>query len=389
MSKGKSRAARPLPELPDGVSTTSTDLQSTPKGSGNRLPSLRPKRDLTLGGSPPPRTSKKTFAPTIPVRRKKVATAPVVPPVPDGSTSPQERGKGRERRERGRGRGRRDRDIVTSASVFSMGPAEKLMQKRESTGEIFGSFSRSERSERSDRSERSESSAKVKKGEPDNRYHLHYSDEEKGEEERGGVASAEGGHMMFRDSKLPPIQLPLDYSVHSRHRAVTTKNKIVKVEVEEDASGPPTGPVKLVKPVREPGASTQSHPERMTAAKLFTPSEGSKGQFLFFQLPDCLPLERDDVAMDTSVTPPIQSTAASSATTTPAEKRDDEVFARYIPRFDGPSLSHRPYQVLGIFLMDILVKSECMSRAKSSKYYYMHLHNTRLKFEQVQFSPGI
>ena len=32
--------------------------------------------------------------------------------------------------------------------------------------------------------------------------------------------------MMFRDSKLPPIQLPLDYSVHSRHRAVTTKNKI-------------------------------------------------------------------------------------------------------------------------------------------------------------------
>ena len=167
-------------------------------------------------------------------------------------------------------------------------------------------------------------------------------------------------------------------------------NVSVKVEVEEDASGPPTGPVKLVKPVREPGASTQSHPERMTAAKLFTPSEvhiyrhkpnivpnhysqGSKGQFLFFQLPDCLPLERDDVAMDTSVTPPIQSTAASSAATTPAEKRDDEVFARYIPRFDGPSLSHRPYQVLGIFLMDILVKSECMSQAKSSKYYYMHL----------------
>ena len=90
--------------------------------------------------------------------------------------------------------------------------------------------------------------------------------------------------------------------------------------------------------------------------------------------------------MDTSE--PIQSTAASSATT-PAEKRDDEVFARYIPCFAGPSLSHRPYQVLGIFLMDILVKSECMSQAKSSKYCYMHLINTRLKFEQVQFSPGV
>ena len=102
-----------------------------------------------------------------------MATEPVVPPSPDGDTSPQERGKGRERgRGRGRGRGRRDRDIVTSASVFSMGPAEKLMQKRggpekskdfiismnhpllfvESMGGTFGSFSRSERSERSESS---------------------------------------------------------------------------------------------------------------------------------------------------------------------------------------------------------------------------------------------
>ncbi|CAI7995900.1 hypothetical protein GBAR_LOCUS1784, partial [Geodia barretti] len=91
MSKGNSRAARPLPELQDGVSTTNTDLQSTPKGSGNRLPSLRPKRDLTLGGPPPPRNSKKTFAPTIPVRRKKVATEPVVPPSPDGARRRRER----------------------------------------------------------------------------------------------------------------------------------------------------------------------------------------------------------------------------------------------------------------------------------------------------------
>ena len=57
------------------------------------------------------------------------ASSPAVPPSPDKGTS-RERGRGRERRGRGRGRGRRDRDIVTSASVFSMGPAEKLMQKR-------------------------------------------------------------------------------------------------------------------------------------------------------------------------------------------------------------------------------------------------------------------
>ena len=47
------------------------------------------------------------------------------------------RGKGRERRGRGRGGrgrgergGRKGRDVITSASVFSMGPAEKLMQKK-------------------------------------------------------------------------------------------------------------------------------------------------------------------------------------------------------------------------------------------------------------------
>ena len=47
----------------------------------------------------------------------------------------------------------------------------------------------------------------------------------------------------------------------------------VKQEVAEDASGGPSAPVKLVKPVSEPGAQNQSQPERMTAAKLFTPTE--------------------------------------------------------------------------------------------------------------------
>ena len=76
----------------------------------------------------------KTFAPTIPVRRKKAATPRSAPS--EGS-SPRDadkgRGRGKERGGGGRegeGRGRRDRDIVTSASVFSMGPAEKFMQKR-------------------------------------------------------------------------------------------------------------------------------------------------------------------------------------------------------------------------------------------------------------------
>ena len=47
-----------------------------------------------------------------------------------------ERGRGGERREVGTGRGekggrgRKERDIVSSSSIFSMGPAEKLTPKR-------------------------------------------------------------------------------------------------------------------------------------------------------------------------------------------------------------------------------------------------------------------
>ena len=65
------------------------------------------------------------------MRRKKVAASPATAPTDEGTSG--EKGRGKRERGRGRGRGgrgRRDRDVITSASVFSMGPAERLMQKR-------------------------------------------------------------------------------------------------------------------------------------------------------------------------------------------------------------------------------------------------------------------
>lgn len=77
--------------------------------------------------------AQKTFTPTIPVRRKK-PTAPLPSPsVDEGILNGRERERERRGKERaGRG-GKRERDIITSASIFSMGPAEKHMQKRGNT----------------------------------------------------------------------------------------------------------------------------------------------------------------------------------------------------------------------------------------------------------------
>lgn len=75
----------------------------------------------------------KTFTPTVPTRRVK-KEAPV-----DGLPAPVEKiekqsGDRRRKsadRKRGMGRGRgRGKDIITSASVFSMGPAERTMERR-------------------------------------------------------------------------------------------------------------------------------------------------------------------------------------------------------------------------------------------------------------------
>lgn len=112
---------------------------------------------------------------------------------------------------------------------------------------------------------------------------LHFLDEEEGEE-------VDDVKQLFPTSKLPPVQLPLDYSLHARHKTVAPKpikNKgkdgskyllpisllvlsfLVKLEASELATA---SPVKQVKSTLE-STSNQAKQERMTAAQLFTPSE--------------------------------------------------------------------------------------------------------------------
>ena len=101
-----------------------------------RLSSIRPKRDLTLGG-----VQRKTFAPTIPAKKTKdeiqavQRQQPVAGPAetkPSGRGQRGRRGRGdggRGRGDRGRGRGRGDRKLVQSASVFSAGPGDRTNRR--------------------------------------------------------------------------------------------------------------------------------------------------------------------------------------------------------------------------------------------------------------------
>ena len=171
----------------------------------------------------------------------------------------------------------------------------------------------------------------------------------------------------------------------------------VKQELEQNsaAAAVPAAPVKLVKPVTDPNTATHTTPEKITAAKLFTPSEvyiyirygayitqytgvflqGAKGQFLFFQLPDCLPLEgggaSDEVAMDTSTAPPTQSSSAH----TNSDKRGGKVrllISTFCVDFFSLSLRlRRTSRVWATFPMDTLERSGYTSQAKSSE----PLHN--------------
>lgn len=84
------------------------------------------------------------------------------------------------------------------------------------------------------------------------------------------LPGSEGGGELFQHSQLPPIRLPLDYSMHTRHRTVLAKQ--VKVR-QEPASSDQTA-VRLAKPVRQViGPPAPVKPHETTAAELFTPSE--------------------------------------------------------------------------------------------------------------------
>ena len=74
----------------------------------------------------------KTFTPTIPTTRRvkrDVSPSASLPDKKKQEDSPQSRRKTQDKRGRGRDR-KRGKEVITSASVFSMGPAERTMERK-------------------------------------------------------------------------------------------------------------------------------------------------------------------------------------------------------------------------------------------------------------------
>lgn len=115
-------------------------------------------------------------------------------------------------------------------------------------------------------------------------------DFEEEEEQNGEQFQSEDVEDIFSSSKLPPVQLPLDYNLHLKRGTAALPAKPVKpvkqesvddnaMEVEQDPKQ-----VKLVKPVISTLTSTQTKPHRVTAAELFTPSEVAKRKLYLVKL---------------------------------------------------------------------------------------------------------
>lgn len=144
-------------------------------------------------------------------------------------------------------------------------------------------------------------SSSSKDGDSSNHYHRRGSAMEGGggEEEDDHEEGASGGNVeeLFAGSFLPPVQLPLDYSMHVKQRtlvAPTTKTIIKKIKQEpvddleemdtsESNAVSASKHVRFAKPVTQSAAS-EIKGHRVTAAELFTPSEVHFSSNLSFAL---------------------------------------------------------------------------------------------------------
>ncbi|XP_046860578.1 DNA-directed RNA polymerase III subunit RPC4-like [Xenia sp. Carnegie-2017] len=245
------------------LSQTEPGLQIKRGGisSRGRLQSFRSPRDLTLGG-----TSKRTYAPTIPVRRikeePKDAPSEQKSRRDPGQTRPQGRG-----RARGQGRGRGQPNLIQSKSIFSEGLVAKTVSSQPRApsygNDVGGGSVSGERSKMT--------TVKSEKGFEESQKILKMLDEDGVMEvdEKGGVL---------------PMHIPL--ALHDRFSMeVKDGEEISTVAFEEMDT---TDKIPFSKP---PGTSQYraTTSQRMTCGELLTSDESwRKQQMLFFQLPDSL-----------------------------------------------------------------------------------------------------
>ncbi|XP_038060177.1 DNA-directed RNA polymerase III subunit RPC4-like [Patiria miniata] len=256
-----------------------------------RLPSLRPARDLTLGG-----VQKRAFKPNLNVagRKDKSQRESTSKDVSKPSTTKQKnQGSERGDRGRGRGRGRGKPETIQSRSIFEQGPADRLNKKG---GGHYGGGGDARTPSSSTKSIKRE---KMSEEEARRMQEIlrddFVSDLDKDEDDR----------------KYCPIHLPLVSSLTLK-KEVKDEGDVAKTECADDKimeiKKEPSDDNDIemtaidTKPIPEkldaqPKTATKSLPKRTTCAALFGQRIKSEGELMFFQLPDTLPgqpLSNDD-----------------------------------------------------------------------------------------------
>lgn len=252
------------PDLPRGL----VGSGGTPVSKTARLPSVRPPRDLTLGG-----VQKKTFKPVIPAARAKEKSKAEDDGASGSSGTPSSRGGrhgsrqyeglrgGRSQqgddagrgRGGGRGRGRGSAELIQSHSIFEQGPAEKLFKRSVWSDPTYSGGGSGGGGGQSSASSRG--SIRIK------------------QESASSKATQE-----ILDKLLHDKTVELDEDLGSTNLPVKLPLYIGEVKLKQE------GKVKL-----EDLSGEADNPDVRSCADLFNTEEMDAGELVLVQLPDCLP----------------------------------------------------------------------------------------------------
>ncbi|ELU12039.1 hypothetical protein CAPTEDRAFT_219764 [Capitella teleta] len=262
-SNGNDNSSNPLGSLP-GIRGRRGGIATR----GNRLPSLRTPRDLTLGGS-----QKRSFVPNIPSRRDKPKVEQdEVKPSTNEKSANRDNKRGRGRNERGRGRGRGRGDLIQSHSIFEEGPSAASNTKR-SVGDSY---------DRPTTSSGGSGGTRIIK------------QERKDPEEQSRILSQlmKDDFITDHSSECDPGMTPTLLPLSTRTALLKPKIKVKQdIDDEDDKKSVKSDLTPSPSPSPAPSPSVLSSAD-ITPSTLFSKqSPASNGELILIQLPDTLPGE--------------------------------------------------------------------------------------------------
>ncbi|XP_065647544.1 DNA-directed RNA polymerase III subunit RPC4 [Hydra vulgaris] len=301
------------------------------KGRGGistaRLPSLKPARDLTLGGTP-----KRTFTPNIVGRSIKKEE------VSETKTDFNQKRGGHFNQGRGRGRGRNE--IIASSGIFSQGPATQQTLARALGG---GSWSGNNSSNDNPSSIKYE--IKSSKGFQEDDF----------ESSKVLDILNETGEIEMKDTKsgfMVPITLPLSSKV------------LHEVKSEDESEEVKVAATKDIKKSIKKKFKQSSHKNELIQSEVkindLFKSDSSNGDFFFFQFPDALPIK--PISDDGAMLKPEQDMNIISAETIVTEQLKKFTFQNVSEGYIGKLLVHKSGKVkmhLGNVSFEIMLGTPC------------------------------